>query len=309
MARDWRLYLVSVVSVLFLCYTYVVLASPGRTLPVMHTLHSIATETATRYVFVGDVHGMFDEFEQLMRDLNVDDGSTQVVLLGDFVSKGPDSVKTVDYLLENTNSTRCILGNHELDVLFAHLNAHRLARHHPDPWVPLEFTTTQYVPDNSDVKSRDVTLAAALGSDRLARLAQHCSAALEIRIPSRRGSHHASHAYWAVHAGLAPDLMSPDTLDIGAITTMKYVNRHNHTQTSKTKFRGSTRWYKLWDPLDTDKTVVYGHDAKKGLNIRKNTRGLDSACAAGGKLTALELKPEANTYVERIHSVTCRQMI
>lgn len=37
-------------------------------------------------------------------------------------------------------------------------------------------------------------------------------------------------------------------------------------------------------------TVIYGHDAKKGLNIREYTKGLDSACVSGGKLTALVIE-------------------
>lgn len=34
-------------------------------------------------------------------------------------------------------------------------------------------------------------------------------------------------------------------------------------------------------------TVIYGHDAKTGLKIRTYTKGLDSGCVKGGKLTAL----------------------
>lgn len=34
-------------------------------------------------------------------------------------------------------------------------------------------------------------------------------------------------------------------------------------------------------------TVIYGHDASSGLNIKKYTKGLDSGCVQGGKLTAL----------------------
>lgn len=34
-------------------------------------------------------------------------------------------------------------------------------------------------------------------------------------------------------------------------------------------------------------TVVYGHDAKSGLSLKEYTKGLDSGCVKGGKLTAL----------------------
>lgn len=41
------------------------------------------------------------------------------------------------------------------------------------------------------------------------------------------------------------------------------------------------------DPHSQTMTVIYGHDAKTGLKIRTYTKGLDSGCVKGGKLTAL----------------------
>lgn len=34
-------------------------------------------------------------------------------------------------------------------------------------------------------------------------------------------------------------------------------------------------------------TAIYGHDSKSGLSLREYTKGLDSGCVKGGKLTAL----------------------
>lgn len=41
------------------------------------------------------------------------------------------------------------------------------------------------------------------------------------------------------------------------------------------------------DPLSGTMTVVYGHDASSSLSIRTFTKGLDSGCVKGGKLTAM----------------------
>lgn len=41
------------------------------------------------------------------------------------------------------------------------------------------------------------------------------------------------------------------------------------------------------DPVSKLTTVIYGHDAKTGLAIRPYTKGLDSNCVKGGKLSAL----------------------
>jgi hypothetical protein len=44
------------------------------------------------------------------------------------------------------------------------------------------------------------------------------------------------------------------------------------------------------DPHSQTTTVIYGHDAKTGLKIRTYTKGLDSGCVKGGKLTALVIE-------------------
>lgn len=44
------------------------------------------------------------------------------------------------------------------------------------------------------------------------------------------------------------------------------------------------------DPRSETMTVIYGHDAKEGLSIRDYTKGLDSECVRGGRLTALVIE-------------------
>lgn len=51
-------------------------------------------------------------------------------------------------------------------------------------------------------------------------------------------------------------------------------------------------------------TVVYGHNRKKGLNIREYSKGLDTGCVNGGKLTAMVVDEEGKT--ELVH-VKCRK--
>lgn len=59
-------------------------------------------------------------------------------------------------------------------------------------------------------------------------------------------------------------------------------------------------WVEVWNevekakPADETLTLFYGHDSKRGINIRDHSFGLDSRCVNGGKLTALVLEPEGN---------------
>jgi hypothetical protein len=57
--------------------------------------------------------------------------------------------------------------------------------------------------------------------------------------------------------------------------------------------RDGKPWTKLWNhqmkkkPVHERTTVIYGHDSKRGMNVKKWSFGLDSSCVKGGRLTAM----------------------
>lgn len=69
-----------------------------------------------RTLLIGDVHGCLDELRTLIARaaLGAED---RVVLLGDLVAKGPDSLGVVDYVRDQ--GFEAIMGNHEAHVLGA----------------------------------------------------------------------------------------------------------------------------------------------------------------------------------------------
>lgn len=69
-----------------------------------------------RTLFIGDVHGCLDELQALIRKAELTPAD-QVVLLGDLVAKGPDSVGVVQYVREQ--GFLSVMGNHEAHVLRA----------------------------------------------------------------------------------------------------------------------------------------------------------------------------------------------
>lgn len=71
-----------------------------------------------RLIAVGDIHGCHKEFEDLLDKLDLRKND-RLVLLGDLISRGPDSGKVV--ALAREYATVSLLGNHEL----RHLNYRR----------------------------------------------------------------------------------------------------------------------------------------------------------------------------------------
>lgn len=69
---------------------------------------------AGRLIAVGDIHGCADEFEELLDRVDLRP-SDRLVLLGDLVNRGPDSLRVVQ--LARKHATAALLGNHELRLL------------------------------------------------------------------------------------------------------------------------------------------------------------------------------------------------
>lgn len=78
----------------------------------------------TRVFAIGDIHGCF-ALESILAEIlpQVDD---LVVVLGDFIDRGPESNRVVDRLIELSGQTQVvpILGNHE-EMLLAILEGHQ----------------------------------------------------------------------------------------------------------------------------------------------------------------------------------------
>lgn len=68
-----------------------------------------------RLLAIGDVHGCLKSLKALLKEVNPQSEDT-VVMLGDYVDRGPDSKGVIDYLIgwEWKSSLICLKGNHEM---------------------------------------------------------------------------------------------------------------------------------------------------------------------------------------------------
>jgi predicted phosphodiesterase len=88
---------------------------------------SARSTTAPRTLVIGDVHGCLDELRALVAKAGADEDD-DVVLVGDLVAKGPDSVGVVAWARER--GAAAVLGNHDDHVLRARAgNVHAKAHH------------------------------------------------------------------------------------------------------------------------------------------------------------------------------------
>jgi predicted phosphodiesterase len=72
-------------------------------------------EIKKRTIIVGDIHGCIDEFEELIQAVKYDKKSDRLILLGDLVDRGPNSLAVVQKARKM--DLECVMGNHEHKIL------------------------------------------------------------------------------------------------------------------------------------------------------------------------------------------------
>ncbi|RYP66800.1 hypothetical protein DL771_007598 [Monosporascus sp. 5C6A] len=110
------------------------------------------------------------------------------------------------------------------------------------------------------------------------------------------------------------------TLDHYAVDPQRTTNKDKDTTpvSVPVNTREGRSWAKVWNEAQQRRQhrdgaksmttmVAYGHDARRGLNIKEFTFGLDSGCVKGGRLTALVFEPddEGRGVRLRLASVAC----
>lgn len=70
---------------------------------------------AKRTIIVSDIHGCIEEFEELIQVLKYDNHSDRLILLGDLIDRGPDSLAVVQKARKM--DLECVMGNHEFKFL------------------------------------------------------------------------------------------------------------------------------------------------------------------------------------------------
>ncbi|CZT05492.1 related to Ser/Thr protein phosphatase family [Rhynchosporium agropyri] len=254
-----------------------------------------------RLIIVGDVHGMKEELQALLDKVKFDKKHDHLILAGDMISKGPDSVGVVDLAMEL--GATGIRGNHEDRILLA---AKDMLRAHLDTGAPGPSEDTEKKQDMLEEESfshgdyKDRKLVKALGHQRIKWL-KKCPVILRV---GRLGS---MGEVVVVHAGLAPGVKL-EKQDPSLVMNMRTIGKHG----VPSEGRDGTKWRKAWNkfqkklPKHERTTVIYGHDSHQGLQVEKYSIGVDTGCLRGGKLTAVVIEGGASDHSRKLVHVKCK---
>ena len=250
---------------------------------------------------VGDLQGCCDAFERLLAEIGFSPSRDQLVVLGDLVNRGPDSLGTLKRLRELGDAATCLLGNHDLHLLAV---AHGVRK-----------------------PRKDDTLDDILGSKRR-------EAWLDW-LRQRRMAHRL-HGWLLVHAGVVPQWDAQQTLALAAemeallrgpeLPQLLQQMYGNEPAQWSDALQGAERWRfvvnvltrirfctpegrlelkakddpaaappgcKPWFDIAGRRTegtpIAFGHWSTLGLVNRADLLALDTGCVWGGLLTAVRI--------------------
>lgn len=240
------------------------------------------TPAATVVYAIGDIHGRLDLLDSIHRQI-IDDAARraasrrQMVYLGDYVSRGPDSAGVVDRVREwlpEEFERITLKGNHE-DLLLRFLDGEIDIGRHWFDYGGLE-TLAAYGVAIADPEARDDASVIALGKDLAGRIpASHLEFFRTLQISHSAGD------YFFVHGGVKPGVPLPEQSDRDCL------------------------WIRntfLNSEADHGATVVHGHSISDQPEIRRNRIGIDTGAYRSDVLTCLVLDGESRTFLQTASS-------
>ena len=259
---------------------------------------------AKRLIFVGDVHGMKEPLERLLEEVKFDRASgDHLVLVGDVVNKGTDNSGVVELGMEL--GALAVRGNHDNAVL----DAAGIARFRDGTWLS-ENATPGAPLDSASVHRRiphsetTINTAAALSAAQLQWLAS-LPLILRIKLPRHHSSPLAN--IIVVHAGLVPGvpLDQQDPHEVMHLRSLVAENGIFRASEDAGEDGWAADWERAQEELEESqrRTVIFGHDARRGLQVRKYSVGLDTGCVYGNQLSALVLTITEDGIMHRVVQV------
>lgn len=212
-----------------------------------------------RTLVISDIHGELEKFDQLLEKVEYDAKADQLILLGDYVDRGPDPRGVLNRVMALKEQGAIVLrGNHD-DMMVA------AADGEPEAWQRWEMNGAIYT-----LKSYDPSIEKmVIPNDDMFK--RHVSFIKEMNY------YYQTDDYIFVHAGVDPDIPVEETDPFTLVWIRESFHHGYHGE----------------------RTVVFGHTPTAFFNGdgnfdvyygKNNIIGIDGGAVFGGQLNCLELE-------------------
>ena len=263
---------------------------------------------------IGDIQGCLAPLQSLLARLQFSADRDQLLLAGDLVNRGPESLQVLRFVRSLGAAAHTVLGNHDLHLLALHHVPDRRPRAGdtldevlaaPDRDALLDWLLQQPLAID-DAAHGELLLHAGVipqwNREDLLENARAAEAALRADPP----------AFLAAMYGNRParwqDAVTPmdrHRFTVNMLTRMRYCHADGRIDLKLKEAPGSRRgpwlpWFEHSGRKLRDRRIVCGHWSTLGLLQRPDVLALDTACVWGGALTAVNLDdPDVPPVQER----------
>ncbi|MCS5637208.1 MAG: metallophosphoesterase [Myxococcota bacterium] len=243
-----------------------------------------------QHVFVGDVQGCADEFDELLARLQAEFGGEFFLhSVGDLVNRGPDNLRVLERMreLENAGRGRHVLGNHDLGLIAALLGIRPLgerdtlgdvlASSDAEGW--LEWLRGRPLAEKGEIGGEVFLMVhASVHPDWAPDDCIEAAARVEARL--RADDRDSVCRFLEESAEDAAPGSDRDLL--GRLVSCRGV-RGESWASRYPEGSDAEPWHRAWRARRHAYGVVYGHWAAQGLHLAPGLRGLDTGCVHHGR--------------------------
>lgn len=264
---------------------------------------------------IGDLQGCLSAFQCLLEKIDFDPARDQLLLAGDLVARGEDSLGTLRLVYQLRDCTHAVLGNHDLHLLALAAGAAPLRKKErdltsildaPDRDALLGWLRHQplalHLPRHNSVLTHAGLPPGWTVAQTLARAAEVEAA---LRGPDAEDFYHAM--YGNSPSAWSEQLTGTTRLRVitNYLTRMRFVDAEGALDlASKGEAdappEGFMPWFLHPARQDTGIRVLFGHWAALAGNVpaSANVAALDTGCVWGGRLTALRLEDNQRLHCD-----------
>lgn len=258
---------------------------------------------------IGDVQGCDAALQRLLERIGFSPSRDTLYLLGDLVNRGPESAGVLRRLRALGDAARCLLGNHDLNLLAVAAGVRKPQRQDtltellaaPDRDALLDWLRQQPLARQAHgVLMVHAGVLPQWSAEQTLSLAAEVQAAL-------RGSDSAEflrHMYGNEPAQWSDALRGIERLRVvvNALTRLRFCSGEGVMEFGTKEGAGAAPagywpWFEVPGRKTAGTTVAFGHWSTLGWMNREDLVSLDTGCVWGGCLSALQISADGRERV------------
>ncbi|HXE22804.1 MAG TPA: symmetrical bis(5'-nucleosyl)-tetraphosphatase [Rhodoferax sp.] len=254
---------------------------------------------------IGDVQGCDAPLQRLLEKIDFSPSRDTLYLLGDLVNRGPDSAGVLRRMLRYGGAARCLLGNHDLNLLAIAQGVRQPHRHDtlagvlqaPDRAALLEWLRHQHLALRETVAGRVLLMVhAGVLPGWTASKTIALAAEVEAALRGNEWGEFLQQMYGDEPAAWSDSLAGAARLRVivNALTRLRFCTPAGTMEFTTKEGSGAAPagylpWFDVPGRQTADVTVAFGHWSTLGVLARRDVLSLDTGCVWGGCLSALRL--------------------